>query len=327
MKRILQLMMGVSLAFGYADTIARAQDGSNLLLPPPTFSGNQITQTPSSTPARATAQLPGAVDEPKVSDTSKDDPGFKEALKMIAPMSPEQIEEYNRQLDARDRARGKDVDTINSSTRSIRLSMKPGEMPPVIKVSPGWVTTVNFSDVTGAPWPVLSVTTGNAEAYQILSPGAPGDTNMITISTRQPYIKSNIAVTLIGANVPLMMTLDPTQPNIDVRVDAQVDQRGPKAAYDMLSGRGIAPTNDSMMLAFLDGVPPDGAKKLQVGDREVQAWRYEEQLYIRTSRTMLSPAYLSKQSNVSGTNVYVLNEAPVLLLSDNGRMFSVMIKR
>jgi intracellular multiplication protein IcmK len=320
-------MMGASLVLGNVGTIAHAQDASNLLLPPPTFSGNQIAPQTAATPLQATVQVPGAVEEPKVPDTSKDDVGFREALKIIAPMSPEQIEHYNRELDARDRARGKEVESVNSSTRSIRLSMKPGEMPPVIKVSPGWISTLTFSDVTGAPWPVMNVLAGNKDAYEALNAGAPGDTNMITISTRQAYVRSNLAVTLIGASVPVILTLDPTEPNIDVRVDIQVDQRGPKAAYDMMSGSGLAPTNDSTMLAFLDGVAPDGAKKLQVADREVQAWRYDDQLYIRTSRTMLSPAYISKQSNVSGTNVYVLNEAPVLLFSDNGRMFSVMIKR
>lgn len=327
MKRILQLVMGASLVLGNVGMSAHAQDGSNLLLPPPTFNGNQINQTRGAQPTQAAAQLPGAAEEPKVPETSKDDPGFQEALKMIAPMSPEQIEEYNRQLDARDRARGKEIESINSGTRSVRLSMRPGERPPVIKVSPGWISTLTFSDVTGAPWPVMNVLSGNRDAYEALNAGAAGDTNMITISTKQAYIRSNLAVTLIGASVPVILTLDPTESNIDVRVDIQVDQRGPKAAYDMLSGSGLAPTNDSTMLAFLDGVPPEGAKKLQTGSSEVQAWRYDEQLYVRTSRTMLSPAYMSKQSNVSGTNVYVLNEAPVLLLSDNGRMFSVMIKR
>lgn len=326
MKSILKLMIGAGLVLSNVNTSAFAQDGSNLLLPPPSYTPAQVQQNQLA--AGAVAQIaPPADEKPAVAETSKDDPGFQEALKLLAPMSPEQIEEYRRALDARDRAQGREIAPINSSTRSIRMSMKPGEMPPVIKTAPGWVTTVNFADVTGAPWPVLSVTTGNAEAYTILSPGAPGDTNMITISTKQPYIRSNIVVTLIGANVPVIMTLDPTSADIDVRVDAQLDQRGPKATLDMLSGSGIAPTNDSVMLAFLDGVPPEGAKRLSSGDREVQAWRFGDQMYVRTSKKMLSPAFISKQSNVSGTNVYVLNEAPVLLLSENGRMFNVAIKR
>lgn len=326
MKRICKLVMGASLVFGTVGSAVHAQEGSNLLLPPPKVAPQ--TAAPVAASAMQPQQVPGITpDEPEVPTTSKDDKSFQDALRVIAPMSPEQIEEYNRQLDLNDRARGKEPNPVDSGTRSIRLSMKPGEVPPVIRVQPGWVTTVTFSDVTGAPWPVLAVVTGNSDAYKVMSAGPAGDTNMITISTMQPYIKSNIVVTLIGANVPVVMTLDPTNSSIDARVDAQVDQRGPKATYDMMSGSGLSPTNDSNMLAFLDGVPPEGAKKMQATDREVQVWRFEDQLYVRTSRTMLSPAYISKQSNVSGTNVYVLNEAPVLLLSENGRMFNVMIKR
>lgn len=135
MKRILQLVMGASLMLGNTGLSAHAQDSSKLLLPPPTFNGNQVVQDRSAATNQAAAQLPGAVDEPRVPDTSKDDPSFKEALKLIAPMSPEQIEEYNLQLDARDRARGKEPVSIDSGTRSVRLSMRPGERPPVIKVS------------------------------------------------------------------------------------------------------------------------------------------------------------------------------------------------
>jgi hypothetical protein len=40
--------------------------------------------------------------------------------------------------------------------------------------------------------------------------------------------------------------------------------------------------------------------------------------YIRTNKVAMSPAYISKQSNASGTNVFVLPEAPVVLFSDRG---------
>jgi intracellular multiplication protein IcmK len=303
-----------------------AQEGSNLLLPPPTYKaseGNNIA--PQQVQMGGTA--PDASQKKDVPQGSTEDPSFKAALHSISPLSPDQIGKTRTTLDAADRAQNAPLSPIQPVTRSIRLSMKPGEMPPTIKVKPGWVSSITFSDVTGQPWPVMSVTRGNPDAYEVLSSGKPGSTNIITISTKQPYISSNIAVTLIGAPVPLMISLDPSGSDVDFRVDAQVDGRGPNATFDMGTGQGLAPTNDSAMLAFLDGVPPDGAKKLRVGDSEVQAWKFNDMLYIRTSRTMLSPAYVSKQSNVSGTNVYVLNEAPVLLLSDSGRMFSVQVQR
>ncbi len=329
MIRKFNILLGVGLLLTGTCSPVFAQEGSDLLLPPPTYKPAQNAPQPVQQ-----GQLGGTVPEATTASPSKDipndspdNPGFKAALEKISPLSPQQIDKTRKTLDAADKAQNGPLAPIQPVTRSIRLSMKPGEMPPAIKVKPGWVSSITFSDVTGQPWPVMSVTRGNPDAYEVLSSGKPGSTNIITISTKQPYISSNIAVTLIGAPVPLMISLDPTGSDVDFRVDAQVDGRGPNASFDMGMSQGLAPTNDAAMLAFLDGVPPDGARKLKVGDGEVQAWKYNDMLYVRTSRTMLSPAYVSKQSNVSGTNVYVLNEAPVLLLSDTGRMFSVQVQR
>ena len=216
---------------------------------------------------------------------------------------------------------------VQPVTRSVAISLKSGERPAAIKVSPGWISTITFSDVTGQPWPVLSVTNGNPDAYDIKSSGPENASNIITISSRQAYVGSNIAVTLVGAKVPILMTLSPSSGEVDYRVDAQIDQRGPNASYDVVASDALPATGDSVMLSFLDGVPPDNARKVRTGHREVQAWRYEDMLYVRTSRSLLSPAYVAKQSNASGVNVYVLKEAPVLLVSDQGRLENVQVMR
>jgi intracellular multiplication protein IcmK len=301
---------------------AFSQD-AQLLLPPPSYNQGQQAVAPMG----AVGQIAPFQEKPKAPQGSVEDEQFQEALKSLAPMSPTQIEEMRRQLDARDRAQGVPLSPVQPMTRSVNLSMRPGEMPPVIRVAPGWVTTLTFSDVTGAPWPVMNFTVGNEAAYDVLNSGEKGKTNIVTITTKQAYVPSNLAVTLINAKVPLMLTLDPTGSSVDFRVDAQVSERGPNSKYDQITSDNLPPTSDSTMLSFLDGVAPDGARRLKVADRELQAWRYNDLLYVRTSRTMLSPAYTAKQSNVSGVNVYVLNEVPVLLLSDDGRMFSVQIQR
>jgi intracellular multiplication protein IcmK len=302
---------------------ALAQD-AQLLLPPPSYQGGQPVQAPTG----AIGQLPQAQEKPKPAQGSVEDEQFQEALKVIAPMTPTQIKEVRKVLDANDKAQSEPLgQALQPTTRSVVLSMRPGELPPVIRVAPGWVSTLTFSDVTGAPWPVMNFTVGNPDAYEVMNSGEKGKTNIISISTKQAHVPSNIAVTLINAKVPLMLTLDPTSSNVDFRVDAQVSERGPNSKYDQISSDNLPPTSDSTMLSFLDGVAPDGAKRLKVADREVQAWRYNDLLYVRTSRTMMSPAYTAKQSNVSGVNVYVLSEVPVLLLSDAGRMFSVTIQR
>jgi intracellular multiplication protein IcmK len=307
------LLAVASLALVLTSAAAIAQGAPPLLPPPPVVP---------SAPVQANPQQP-QMGTPY--DTS--DAAFGQALRNIAPLSPDQIERARRRVDEVDRASGKPLAPVTPVTRSIAVSLKSGEMPPSVKVAPGWISTITFSDISGAPWPVLAVTNGNPSAYDVKSSGPEGNTNIITISAKQGYIPSNIAITLVGAKVPILMTLDPMGSQVDYRVDAQIDSRGPNAMLDVVSGTALQPTGDSVMLAFLDGVPPNGAKAKKTGSRDVQAWGFNDQLYVRTSQTLLSPAYISKQTNVSGVNVYVLGEAPVLVVSSGGRMGTVQVGR
>ena len=295
-----------------------AQESSDLLLPTGNFPESAITRNNG-------ASAPAVVGAPVSADPS--DASFQEALKQIAPFTPGQIKQLRQVLDGVDKATGSPLSQVNPVTRSIKVSLKSGERPASLKVSPGWVSTLTFSDVTGQPWPVLSVVNGNPDAYHVQKSVGDESTNIVTISSKQAYVATNIAINLAGAKVPVVMTLSPSAGEVDFRVDAQMDQRGPNASYDVIGGSSLTPTNDSVMLGFLDGVPPEGAAKLKTSDRDVQAWRYDEMLYVRTSKPILSPAYVSKQQNASGTHVFVLKEAPVLIVSDAGRSLYVRIER
>jgi len=310
--------IAAALAMSGLHAAAAHAQGSDLLLPPATYGRDAVrTAAPQDSPPVGTP----------IPDVDPEDEAFQEALKGIVPLTPEQIEQARRRLDAAEKAQGMPLTPVQPVTRSVAISLKSGERPAAIKVSPGWISTITFSDVTGQPWPVLSVTNGNPDAYDIKSSGPENASNIITISSRQAYVGSNIAVTLVGAKVPILMTLSPSSGEVDYRVDAQIDQRGPNASYDVVASDALPATGDSVMLSFLDGVPPDNARKVRTGHREVQAWRYEDMLYVRTSRSLLSPAYVAKQSNASGVNVYVLKEAPVLLVSDQGRLENVQVMR
>lgn len=308
---------------------AIAQDAGNLLLPPATYPAGQTTQN---APAAGVAVAPSPVAQPTPEELNNK--AFDAALDAMYPLTPEQQRTVLEKGDQIDQAIGKPVHSINAVSRSVRVSLRSGDAPPTVRTAAGWISTITFADVTGQPWPVLSVTNGNPAAYDVKNSGAEGTSNIVTISSKQAYVPSNIAVTLLGAKVPVMLTLEPSVGGaVDFRVDAQIDQRGPNASHDVISSDSLPPTSDSVMLGFLDGVPPSEATKLRTSDGATQAWRYNDLLYVRTAKSLLSPAYLSKQSSVVGINLYVLNEAPVMVMSgaasgpDAGRLESVTINR
>lgn len=320
MNRILRIFAALALISGLSPIESFAQDANGLLMPPAAY------------PAASNPSAAGGVSPLAAAPTAPIDPdaGFKEALKGIVPLTDAQITKLRQELDKADKAQGNPLTAIKPSTRSIQVSLKSGEFPAVISTAPGWISTVTFSDVTGQPWPVLSLTNGNPDAYNIQSSGPEGSTNIITISSKQAYVPTNIAVTLVGAKVPILMTLQPTDRGaVDFRVDALLDQRGPNATYDVISSDSLPPTSDSVLLSFLDGVPPSDAKVMKSTSREVQAWKFNDLTYLRTDKTLLAPAPIQKTSNASRTNVYVVNEAPVILFSnrDTGRTEYVNVGR
>jgi intracellular multiplication protein IcmK len=305
---------------------AFAQDGGNLLLPPATYPAGQPSQQP-------VGGMPIAAPTAAPTQEELNDRAFKAAIQTMYPLTPEQQKIVREKGDQIDRAIGEPLTSVQPVSRSVRVSLQSGDAPPTIKTAPGWISTITFADVTGQPWPVLSVTNGNPDAYAVQSSGAEGTSNIVTISSKQAYVPSNIAVTLLGAKVPVMITLSPSSGAVDFRVDAQIDQRGPNATVSEITSDSLPATSDSIMLGFLDGVPPSQAAKIRTSDGNTQAWRYNDLLYIRTTKVLLAPAYLSKQSNVVGVNVYVLNEVPVVVMSgsgngpDAGRLESVTLNR
>lgn len=318
MTRKTRLVAVLALISGLSPLESYAQNANPLLLPP----ANYPATTGSAPAGGQIAIAPAAPADP--------DAAFKEALRGVVPLTDEQVKKLRVELDKIDKAQGEPLTAVKPSTRSIQVSLRSGEYPAVINTSPGWISTITFSDVTGQPWPVLSFTNGNPDAYNVQSSGPEGQTNIMTISSKQGYVPTNVAVTLVGAKVPIMMTLQPTDKGqVDFRVDALMDQRGPNAAYDIISNETLAPTDDSIMLAFLDGVPPSGAKPLKTTSRDVQAWRYNDLTYIRTDKALMSPAPIRKTSNASRTNVWVINEIPVVMFSDRdtGRTEYVNINR
>jgi intracellular multiplication protein IcmK len=67
---------------------------------------------------------------------------------------------------------------------------------------------------------------------------------------------------------------------------------------------------------------PTAALKMNVSgvDSRTTAYRYNGLTYLRTPLTLLSPAWMSSASSADGMRVYALNHAPVVLLSDKGKM-------
>jgi len=250
---------------------------------------------------------------------------FNQAIDTILPMSPEEI---RKMFDAFKVVRQSIETPITDPTPIVRVetvSLDPSQVPPIIRTAPGRVTTLTVLDSTGAPWPIQDVSW--AGEFQVTPPEEGG--NVVRITPKTAHRMGNISMRLVDLITPVTFTLNTGEDVVDYRFDARIPKPGPLAKVPLIEHGGLKTVvgTDENLVQMLDGTPPSGAEKLKVEgtDGRSSAWRMSGRMYLRTPLTLLSPAWSSSVASADGMNVYVLNNTPVVLLSDEGRVVRASI--
>lgn len=248
---------------------------------------------------------------------------FDAALEGLLPLRPEEIRALLERYDRTQESVEIPVYPNPKPEVSVQnISLDPGTKPAVVKMAFGHVTTVTFLDVTGAPWPVQDI--GWAGNFEVIenSTDSEGFTHMFRISPQSEFAYGNMSVTLLGLKTPVIITLETNREVVHYRFDAIVSDYGPLAEAPLISA-GISTTaGDTDMASVLEGVAPESAVRLDVAgvDGRTSAYRFNDRVYVRTPLTLLSPGWSSSVASADGTRVYEIGDAPVILLSDRGRM-------
>mgnify|MGYP001223808995 CR=1 FL=1 len=214
--------------------------------------------------------------------------------------------------------------------RTISLSLKPGEEPPIIHLHYGVQTSLTFSSQRGTPWYVRKALTDKS-AY--VSEGDAGSddttkTNIVTLSPTKHFSNGrNLTVYLEHCAIPLIFQLETGySDNVDYRVDVSLLKSQPGDKPDYTAEQGVAPMEDSDLQPFVNGGPPKGAKALKTSDPSVEVWRLGQKMYVRSEMPVMSPRPLSAtHGTLSGVNVYKFKMTPNVIISVDGELKSVMI--
>lgn len=246
---------------------------------------------------------------------------YDAAITGLFPLRPDQIRDVLRQYNQTEEAVKSPITGMPTPSNSVKtVSLDPGVEPLVINTSHGFVTTLNALDVTGAPWPIGWISwAGNFEVSQPEEGGY-----SIRIMPLDKFAYGNIVVRFLTLKTPVTFTLRASQTDVDYRVDLRIPEQGPFAQASIIQGGGSDFTaGDTKITSILDGTAPNGSEKLAVSgvDGRTTAYKLSGMTYVRTPLTLLSPGWRSSASSADGMNVYVLNDASVLLLSDKGNFF------
>ena len=148
--------------------------------------------------------------------------------------------------------------------------------------------------------------------------------HVVRITPQSAHTIGNISIRLVDLITPITFTLQTGLDEVDYRFDARIPKQGPLAKTPLIEHGGLKSVvgGDENLVQMLDGTPPGGSDKLKIDgtDGRTSVWRLTGRIYLRTPLTLLSPAWSSSVTSADGMNVYVLNDTPVILLSDEGRM-------
>jgi intracellular multiplication protein IcmK len=249
---------------------------------------------------------------------------FDAAITGMFPLTPDQIHSLIKKYDETQRAARTPPSNPKPEVSVQTMSLDPGVAPPVIKTAVGNVTTLNILDATGAPWPVQDVTW--AGDFEIVEPEEGG--HIIRITPMGHFARGNMVIRMLTLKTPLTITLETSRDIVQYRVDARIPEYGPFAQTPLMQGGKSMVAGDATLTGLLDGVAPSGMSKLSVSgvDGRTTAYSMGGTTYVRTPLTLLSPAWQSSVSSADGMNVYALNAAPVLLLSDGGEFARATLK-
>ena len=247
---------------------------------------------------------------------------FDAALQGLLPLKPEEIRELLEHFDRTQESVELPVYPAPRPEVVVEtISTDPGTKPVVIKVAYGYVTTLNFVDATGAPWPIENITwAGNFDVVNFTEDSA---SHYIRITPQSEFAYGNMSISMLTLKTPIIISLETSRDVVHYRFDAILPENGPFAKAPLINNEGIdLVAGDVDMATVLQGVVPPSAVKLEVSgvDGRTSAYRMGGLTYLRTPLTLLSPAWMSSTASADGMRVYALNHAPVLLLSDKGKM-------
>jgi len=254
---------------------------------------------------------------------AQDNEDFEYALDTVLALTPEQIKKFKEELDARQeaaaqRARGPLVGIEESAS----YSFDPNVSGNLIFVATGRVTAISFLDASAKSWPVTNVLVGNGEDFEVSVPIKGGGT--ITIAPKKAYSGGNVVVFLEGLEEPLSLDIQSNELQFHRKYNLSIPSLGPNGLphKTIAADKQNAEIGGDYLYEFLDGSIPADAKQVSFnGDFSgVEGWLINNELILKTSSNLISPAWHKQVQSASGVNVYALSPLSVLVVQSNGSL-------
>ncbi len=246
------------------------------------------------------------------------------AISQAAPFNKQEGERIAQAIDNASRGRAWQAADVVPRISTLTVNLSPGASLPVLRTAVNQASTIMFTDNSGAPWPLAAAPyNSNDKGFNVeFIP----DSSVLTVQAIRQYDRGNVTAYLQGLPVPVIISVtsgeadnDARSRTIDGRLDLRIPRRGP-LAKNTPAGQAKIDLNNPTLQAFLDGVPPENARRLKIQGNvpDTQVWQIGDELYVRT-RSDLRDRFELTQASGDGTVLYKLPLAPELAFSVAGK--------
>jgi len=259
-------------------------------------------------------------------------------MDMLFPLSPEEkLKIRERKLEDQE-ATYKPLRDVKPKRELVQLSSIADRIPEIL-VTPDYPSSVVFTDITGAPWPINYI--GQTSSLATIEQPS-GTQNSLVIYANNGAGRKSVSVFLEDMTLPVTMTITGDTGEYHALKHIRINERGPNSETQdvlMASNSSSAPNmnatgNSDDENGYLDRVlnklaykvTPEGFKKLRSSDPTVDAWLDVERpkfMFVMTDYRLVSPAPRAGQRSVTplqdGVRIYIIPRInPVMALNSEG---------
>lgn len=248
----------------------------------------------------------------------------EDAIRENNPLLPAEIRRVRELKQDVDRATNEPVaGSVNMRIRTVEVDVNSTD-PLELYVVRGYASSFVFFDRTGAPWPIEGNIVGNQEAFT--SSVVTEAKNTAIFDIKRDFSESNALVSLVGLNTPIVIKLIGETRQNDSRVSIRIPKAGPAAKESVISTPGLENADPTMLSVLDNPATLATTKKYKLVGVAGEIVYINGSLYVRTNAQLISPAYKSQVTSVTGQHVYQIPPVSKLLFSDRGRLVSALIE-
>ncbi len=220
------------------------------------------------------------------------------------------------------------VKNMNPDTQEkheiIQISTRPEAQLPQIFITPYNLSMITVIDSTGEPWPIVDASEMHnnfnieiLEEYEFK--------NLLKGSADYGVGSTNLSIVLQGLPSVISVKLVAKENIYHPAPILQVDKPGPNAK--VLANIGTPGLDDAdVMRRLILADPPDDFTKLKTNDPNVDAWKHEESLYVRSTYQPSNPHPRSYRYGPNGYGAFKMAYIPVIVMvSDTGQEKTIQI--